>query len=840
MSDTRLYGFDDLRGQDWVEIFNYIVYGFISVAILARYLYVVRIRQPRSPPPQVAEALLERGDASGLDFHDLNVSLYGRASIKVLFPAQMVLSVLVMVTHVVVAVLAFDSNKAAAGTPHWALCVALPVCSNLVIASGWMSCVMLLRWTQQKISVIQDEEDAHNHGYIEGIASIRLWCFSSFVFYCIQCSIIDGGIFFIYVLNVMVVAVFGVLEVLKYRDLQALNSSEYQEVPSNSLRKREKNWILLLGIALQYVWPDSLGLKIRASVCLGLVILMRILNIAVPYFYKQVIDQFSSIAEETHPGRKHPSPIPFSEAFYPFVAIYLVLYFLQGGILNNIRQYLWIPISQRAYQRISLDVFSHVLALDHEFHLHRKTGEMLRIMDRGSTSIQTLLGTILFSIGPACFDIGAAAMFLAFKMQPWIAVIVFISLGIYIPMTIFLTEWRGQFRREVNQLDNARSGKATDALLNFETVKIFGNEGLETTCYESAIRDYQKMDYKLVASMNGLNVLQSLVIFAGLASGMLICTFGVSQGTLSVGDTVLFVTLMQQLFAPLNFFGSYYRMIQNAALDMEGVFRLLETEAKIQDHPKSAPFMGNNHEITFDNVSFAYHGVNSAVLNNISFTIPHGKTCSLVGQTGSGKSTILRLLLRLYDPLEGWISIGGQPLSRITLSSLRSLISVVPQDTVLFNDTIWYNIKYGYPDASDEDVIAAAKGACLYDTIMNKFPAGFETRVGERGLRLSGGEKQRVAFARAILKNPPILILDEATSSLDSITEHRIQEVLLSKRKDRTVLLVAHRLSTIADCDRIIVVEHGKIIEMGTHEELLENKRTYSQLWNKQNLSSSH
>lgn len=250
--------------------------------------------------------------------------------------------------------------------------------------------------------------------------------------------------------------------------------------------------------------------------------------------------------------------------------------------------------------------------------------------------------------------------------------------------------------------------------------------------------------------------------------------------------------------------------------------------------------MGNNHEITFDNVSFAYHGVNSAVLNNISFTIPHGKTCSLVGQTGSGKSTILRLLLRLYDPLEGWISIGGQPLSRITLSSLRSLISVVPQDTVLFNDTIWYNIKYGYPDASDEDVIAAAKGACLYDTIMNKFPAGFETRVGERGLRLSGGEKQRVAFARAILKNPPILVLDEATSSLDSITEHRIQEVLLSKRKDRTVLLVAHRLSTIADCDRIIVVEHGKIIEMGTHEELLENKRTYSQLWNKQNLSSSH
>lgn len=828
--DTGMYGFDHLKGQDGVRICNYIVYSIVSVAIVARYLYVVRIRQPRSPPPQEAEALLERGDASGLDFHDLNVSLYGRASIKVLFPLQMALSVLVAMMHAAVAVWALHSSK---GISHGIF----PACSNIVIGGGWIACVMLLRWTRQKISTIQDEEDAHNHGYIEGITSIRLWCFSALVFYSIQCIVVSEKHFFIYALNVMVVAVFALLEVLKYRDLQALNSTEYQDLPSNnSLRKREKNWILLLGIALQYVWPDSLWLKIRASLCLGVVICMRLLNISVPFFYKKVIDTFSAIAQQTHPGSKHPSPIPFSDAFYPFVAIYLILYFLQGGILNNVRQYLWIPISQRAYQRISLDVFSHILALDHDFHLHRKTGEILRIMDRGSTSIQTILGTILFSIGPACFDIAAAAMFLAFKMQPWIAVIVFISLGVYIPMTIFLTEWRGQFRREVNQLDNARSGRATDALLNYETVKIFGNEGLEKKCYETAIRDYQKMDYKLIASMNALNVLQSLVIFTGLASGMLICTYGVSQGTLSVGDTVLFVTLMQQLFAPLNFFGSYYRMIQNAALDMEGVFRLLETEAKIKDHPKSAPFMGNNHEITFDNVSFAYHGVNTTVLNNISFTIPHGKTCSLVGQTGSGKSTILRLLLRLYDPLGGWISIGGQPLSRITLTSLRSLISVVPQDTVLFNDTIWYNIKYGYPDASDEDVIAAAKGACLYDTIMNKFPAGFETRVGERGLRLSGGEKQRVAFARAILKNPPILILDEATSSLDSITEHHIQTVLSSKRKDRTVLLVAHRLSTIADSDRIIVVEHGSIIEMGTHQELLENKRTYAHLWNKQTL----
>ncbi|KAI8104307.1 hypothetical protein M9434_002866 [Picochlorum sp. BPE23] len=498
-----MYGFDYLKGQDGFRICNYIVYSIASVAIVARYLYVVRIRQPRSPPPQETEALLERGDASGLDFHDLNVSLYGRASIKVLFPVQMALSVLVAMMHAAVAIWALYSSKGISNG-------IFPACSNIVIGGGWIACFMLLRWTRQKISTIQDEEDAHNHGYIEGITSIRLWCFSSLVFYSIQCIVVSEKHFFIYALNVMVVAVFALLEVLKYRDLQALNSTEYQDLPSNnSLRKREKNWILLLGIALQYVWPDSLWLKIRASLCLGIVVCMRLLNISVPFFYKKVIDTFSAIAQQTHPESKHPSPIPFSDAFYPFVAMYLILYFLQGGILNNVRQYLWIPISQRAYQRISLDVFSHILALDHDFHLHRKTGEILRIMDRGSTSIQTILGTILFSIGPACFDIAAAAMFLAFKMQPWIAVIVFISLGVYIPMTIFLTEWRGQFRREVNQLDNARSGRATDALLNYETVKIFGNEGLEKKCYETAIRDYQKMDYKLIASMNALNVLHS-------------------------------------------------------------------------------------------------------------------------------------------------------------------------------------------------------------------------------------------------------------------------------------------------------------------------------------------
>lgn len=435
------------------------------------------------------------------------------------------------------------------------------------------------------------------------------------------------------------------------------------------------------------------------------------------------------------------------------------------------------------------------------------------------------------------FDIVAAATFLAVRMQLWIAVIVFVSLGVYMPMTIYVTEYRGKYRRELNKLDNTRSARATDALLNYETIKIFGNEGLEAANYRTAIANYQQIDFKLIASMNGLNVLQSLVIFSGVASGLLLCTYGISNGTLSVGDTVLFVSMMQQLYAPLNFFGTYYRMLQTAALDMEGVFKLLDTEASIRDRPGAVEFSTPPHplEIVFDRVRFRYNDQSEA-LKGISFTAVGGKTTSLVGSTGSGKSTILRLLLRFYDPTAGDITIGGTPLTSITLGSLRKLISVVPQDTVLLNETVWYNIKYGNPEATDEEVIEAAKGACLYDTIINRFPDGFQTLVGERGLRLSGGEKQRVAFARAILRNPPVLVLDEATSALDSITEDSLWQTLSRKKQDRTVVIVAHRLSTVVDSDKIIVVSHGEIAEEGSHKELLEDHPNgmYSAMWAKQ------
>lgn len=604
---------------------------------------------------------------------------------------------------------------------------------------------------------------------------------------------------------------------------------------------RRRSWPSLLLTALVYVWPEGRLLQVRAVGCVLIVAVMRLLNLAVPILYRDVVNTMADVSSKTHPPPgQQPQHFTFKQVLYPFVLLYMVAAYLQGGIgtssmglLSNVRQWLWIPVFQTAYRRISLDLFAHTLDLDLKFHLLRKTGEVTRIMDRGTSALQNILSTVIFNIGPQLFDIVAACAYLATALQPWIAVILFITLASYIPLTVILTEWRGRFRRDLNQKDNAKSGRVTDALLNYETVKYFNNERLETENLRVAIEDYQGIEYKLLASLAALNIIQSAVIFSGLVAGLLVCTRGVANGSLTVGDAVLFITMVQQLSAPLNWFGSYYRQIQGYVIDMSNMFDLLAINPSIQDKPDAKQLVSAGHAVEFSNVTYEYTA-GTPVLHNVSFNIAGGKTLALVGATGSGKTSILRLLFRFYDPTSGCVRVDGQDIATLAQHSLRSVMGVVPQDTVLFNDTIRYNIRYGRPEATDEEVERSSKAAALYSAITEHFPDGFETRVGERGLRLSGGEKQRVAFARAILKNPGILVLDEATSSLDSLTEQRIQVALENLREERTTIVVAHRLSTVMDADTIVVLHHGRVVETGRHQELVDRNGMYAGMWSRQ------
>lgn len=599
--------------------------------------------------------------------------------------------------------------------------------------------------------------------------------------------------------------------------------------------KKERTWMSLFIEACRYVWPRSRALQARVILSSVLLVFIRVLNILVPYFYKSLVDQLSR-ASVVEPGERPP----FTQLVSPWLVLYLVAIFFQGGagggivgFINNARQYLWIPVSQDAYRRVALTVFSHVLDLDLTFHLKRKTGEVTKVVDRGTNAIQNVLSTVLFSIGPQMFDVLAAATYLSMALEPWIALIMFVTIGSYIPMTIMVTEWRGSIRRDMNKAENALGARVTDALLNYETVKYFCNEEHEAKQYAGVIADYQGAEFRFLASLNVLNVMQSLVMFMGIASGMLACTAGVARGSLTVGDVVLFLTLMAQLYAPLNFFGTYYRVIQQYMIDMENLFDLLERKAVVEDRPGAHRAQLGDGSVEYDKVSFEYeHG--APVLRDVSFKVPGGKTIAFVGATGSGKSTLTRLLFRFYDVSGGAVRVDGQDVRNVTQASLRQFIGMVPQDTVLFNDTIRYNIAYGCIGASEDQVIRAAQAACIHDAITERFPKGYDTVVGERGLRLSGGEKQRVAFARALLKNPAILVLDEATSALDTITERKIQAALRESRQQRTTLIVAHRLSTIADADIIVVMKDGAVVETGEHQELLALDGLYAEMWSKQ------
>ncbi|KNE72455.1 hypothetical protein AMAG_16499 [Allomyces macrogynus ATCC 38327] len=484
-------------------------------------------------------------------------------------------------------------------------------------------------------------------------------------------------------------------------------------------------------------------------------------------------------------------------------------------------------------RELSVRMFRHLHALSLRWHVHRKTGEVLRVLDRGTTSIVSLLQMLVFTLVPVLADIAVAAAYFIIQFDIYFGILVIVTMGMYIFATVVITEWRTKFRRSMIELDNRTSQIGVDSLLNFETVKYYGAEEFEIQRYEKAIRDYNRADWSSSGSLQVLNMTQTLVISVGLLAGSLLCGYRVVLGTLTIGDFIMFYTYMLQLAAPLNWFGTMYRVIQQNFIDMEKMLKLFDADVDVQDRPNARTLSLKGGTVTFSHVGFSYDPAHPA-LTDFTLTIPAGKTVALVGPSGGGKSTIFRLLFRFYDVQNGAIAIDGQDVRDVTQASLRAAIGVVPQDTVLFNDTIYYNISYARPSATEEEVYRAAQAAQIHDKVLS-FPKGYQTVVGERGMRLSGGEKQRVAIARTILKNPQILLLDEYSSALDTNTERHIQAAMTAVARDRTTLIIAHRLSTIVHADMIAVVKDGQVVEQGTHDELLANENgLYSELWSKQ------
>ncbi|XP_040842472.1 ATP-binding cassette sub-family B member 6, mitochondrial isoform X2 [Ochotona curzoniae] len=571
-----------------------------------------------------------------------------------------------------------------------------------------------------------------------------------------------------------------------------------------------------------YLWPrGNLALQLVVFICLGLMGLDRALNVLVPIFYRDIVNLLTSKA-------------PWSSLTWT-VTTYVFLKFLQGGgtgstgFVSNLRTFLWIRVQQFTSRRVELRLFSHLHELSLRWHLGRRTGEVLRIVDRGTSSVTGLLSYLVFNILPTLADIIIGIIYFSTFFNAWFGLIVFLCMSLYLFLTILVTEWRAKFRRSMNTQENATRARAVDSLLNFETVKYYNAESYEVGRYQEAIIKYQDLEWKSNASLVLLNQTQNLVIGLGLLAGSLLCAYFVSEEKLQVGDFVLFGTYIIQLYMPLNWFGTYYRMIQTNFIDMENMFDLLKEEPEVKDLPGAGPLRFHKGRIEFENVHFSYAD-GRETLQDVSFTVMPGQTLALVGPSGAGKSTILRLLFRFYDITSGCIRIDGQDISQVTQNSLRSHIGVVPQDTVLFNDTIANNIRYGRVTADSNEVEAAAQAAGIHDAILG-FPEGYETQVGERGLKLSGGEKQRVAIARTILKAPDIILLDEATSALDTSNERAIQASLAKVCANRTTIVVAHRLSTVIHADQILVIKDGCIVERGRHEALLTQGGVYANMW---------
>ncbi|MBK3737195.1 ATP-binding cassette domain-containing protein [Azospirillum brasilense] len=574
-----------------------------------------------------------------------------------------------------------------------------------------------------------------------------------------------------------------------------------------------------------YLWPqDSFETKLRVVVALVLLVGAKVANVWVPLFYKRAVDALSP----GDAGALVTIPLGLIVAYGLARVMSLVFAELRDAVFAN--------VAQRTIRKVALSVFQHLHALSLRFHLERQTGGLTRSLERGTRAIETLLRYALFSIVPTLVEITLVCVILWRMFDGWFALATFATVGSYIAYTFFVSEWRIQFRRAMNETDNKANTKAVDSLLNYETVKYFGNEGHEARRYDQALASYEQAAVKSQRSLSLLNIGQSAIISLGLAVVMGMAARGIVNGTMTLGDFVLVNTYLLQLYQPLNFFGVVYREIKQALIDVESMVTLLSVDREVADRPGAPPLAITGGELRFDGVEFGYDP-RRPILKGVSFTVPAGRTVAIVGPSGAGKSTIGRLLFRFYDVSGGGILIDGQDIREVTQQSLRGAIGIVPQDTVLFNDTVYYNIAYGRPGASPAEVEQAARLAHIHNFIM-ALPDGYETTVGERGLKLSGGEKQRVAIARTILKNPAILLFDEATSALDTHTEREIQANLREVSRGRTTLVIAHRLSTVIDADEILVMEAGRVIERGRHMELLSRGGAYAALWARQQESS--
>ncbi|MBB1634513.1 ABC transporter ATP-binding protein/permease [Cupriavidus sp. UME77] len=574
---------------------------------------------------------------------------------------------------------------------------------------------------------------------------------------------------------------------------------------------------------LPYVWHYKWRV-ILALVCL---VAAKVANLGVPVLMKKLVDNMNVPAGSASALLVVPVGL---------IVAYGILR-LSGTLFTELREILFSKVTQSAVREIALQVFRHLHALSLRFHLDRQTGGMSRDIERGTRGIQSLISYSLYSILPTLVEMGLVMGFFILHYDIWFAAITGCALVSYIVFTIVVTEWRTHFRRKMNELDSRANQKAIDSLLNFETVKYFGNEEYEAGRYDENLRKYRTAAIRSQNSLSFLNFGQQAIIATGLILILWRATVGVAAGKLTLGDLVLVNTLMIQLYIPLNFLGVIYREIKQATTDMDRMFVLLGTNREIADAPDAAALRVQGAAVRFNHVGFGYES-NRVILDEVDFAIAAGTTTAVVGHSGSGKSTLARLLFRFYDVSSGGIEIDGQDIRMITQDSLRRAIGIVPQDTVLFNDSIYYNIAYGRPDASRDEVIEAARAAQI-DGFIRELPQGYDTPVGERGLKLSGGEKQRVAIARTLLKNPPILVFDEATSALDSRTEQAIQAELMRLAQNRTTLLIAHRLSTVVHADQILVMDRGRIIERGTHAELMRLDGRYAEMWHIQARSAA-